>query len=103
MDHRVNAAGIETYGALSPWSDIASITLVREPEVTQNEITIALRAGPRRPRHERLHRDPQDSPSWNQVLDGVPKHLELRVADLDDVIAAGEPGEMLLWQPVQQR
>ncbi|MFF0505157.1 hypothetical protein ACFYUH_16365 [Streptomyces fimicarius] len=41
---------------------------------------------------------PQYSPSWNQVLNGLPKYRALRVAGLDDALAAGEPGATLLWQ-----
>ncbi|MCR8945599.1 hypothetical protein NW249_26180 [Streptomyces sp. OUCMDZ-4982] len=100
MDHRIIAAGIETCGALTRWSDITSITLVREPEVTHEgmaisqgywRIVIDLTTGD-------FIEIPQYSPSWNQVLHGLPKHRTLRVADLDDVIAAGEPGATLLWQ-----
>lgn len=105
MDHRIIAAGVETYGTLTPWSEITSITLVREPAVAQNEITIAqsyrlilveLVTG-------EFIEIPDDSPNWNRIVEDLSKHRELWVADLDDVIAAGEPGETLLWQPRLQR
>ncbi|MFF0509207.1 hypothetical protein ACFYUH_37280 [Streptomyces fimicarius] len=100
MEHRITVDGIETYGRLTGWSEITSIALVREPAVVHDGIVVAqsyvlvlveLVTGD-------FFEIPQDGPGWNRVLDGLPKHRELRVAGLDDVIAAGEPGETLLWQ-----
>lgn len=105
MDHRIVAAGVETYGTLTPWSEITSITLMHEPAMIQNEITIAqsyrlilveLVTG-------EFIEIPDNSPSGNRVMEDLSNHRELRVVDFDDVIAAGGTGKTLLWRPGLQR
>lgn len=100
MDSRVTSSGVEVYGSLTPWSEISSITLVREPAVAH--------AGTAIPESywliviEFVTGDfveiPEGDPSWRAFIDELPGRRALLIDDLDALVADGEPGETLLWQ-----
>lgn len=100
MDRRVTSAGIETEGTLTPWSEITSISLVREPAVAYGGTTIAesrclveieLVTGD-------FVEIPEGDPSWRAFIDELPRYRALVIDDLAGVVADGEPGETLLWR-----
>ena len=41
MEYKIIAEVIVTFGILTPWSDIRSVVLVREPAVTVGSLTVA--------------------------------------------------------------
>lgn len=100
MDHSITNHGVETFGVLTPWSEITAITLVRERDVVHEGVTITQA-------HWMIVVDlatgdfleiTEKSPVWRAVLDGLQQHCILLVDDLAGLIAEGCASETILWR-----
>ncbi len=100
MDHSITTRGVETFGVLTPWSEITAIALIREEDVVHAGATIA-----------RAHwmimvelatgdflEITEENPSWSRVVAGLQQYCALLVDDLTGLIAHGHGGETILWR-----
>jgi len=99
-EYRIIAEGIVTFGILTPWSDVRSVVLAREPGVTVGGLTVA--ESYLQIIVELMNGDfleiPEGSPSWDSVVDHLPIHRPLRVPDLPALLATDGVEDAVLWR-----
>lgn len=101
MGCSIVADGIVTFGVLTPWSDIRSVVLAREPAVVVGDTTVSVAYW--QVAVELVTADfieiPENSPSWLHVVEKLPLHLPLLVDDIAARIAADGTEDVVLWRP----